>query len=199
MTNAPHRSIARAVAFGLSLLLCASCGNVVRQGRGSSYLIIDSLTASPGGNPSQVGNTLQSDVYTKQIVFDDGGYAVLRFAMKDVTITSPSTNNEITLTSYHVSFARADGRNTPGVDVPYAFDGALTGTIKSGGTLPVNYTIVRAQAKIEPPLLALRGMGGAILISTVATVTFDGHDQVGNEVSVSGTMSVTFADWGDPA
>ena len=39
------------------------------------------------------------------------------------------TNNFITVTRYHVEFRRTDGRNTPGVDVPYAFDGAGTVTV----------------------------------------------------------------------
>jgi hypothetical protein len=29
-------------------------------------------------------------------------------------------------------------------------------------------------------------------------VTFFGHDQTGHEVAVTGTMSVDFANWGDP-
>jgi len=40
--------------------------------------------------------------------------------------------------------------------------------------------------------------GGALIISTIAEVTFYGHDQVGNQVSVTGTISVNFADWADP-
>jgi hypothetical protein len=97
-----------------------------------------------------------------------------------------------------VKFTRSDGRNTPGVDVPYPFDGAATGTFDSnGGTL--TFVLVRAQAKLDPPLKALRNGGGAIMISTIATVTFYGQDQAGNQVSVSGTISVNFADWGDPA
>jgi len=35
------------------------------------------------------------------------------------------------------------------------------------------------------------------VISTVADITFYGHDQVGNEVSVSGSIDVTFANFGD--
>ena len=44
----------------------------------------------------------------------------LRLAMKDVTAgsTGPTTNNEITVTRYHVRDVRSDGRNTQGVDVP---------------------------------------------------------------------------------
>ena len=49
----------------------------------------------------------------------------------------------------------------------------------------------------EPPLLALRGGDGQFAISTIATVTFYGHDQTGRAVSVSGKISIEFADWAD--
>jgi hypothetical protein len=208
MKQMPLRTIGRAIGLGLCVLLCGSCGTVVREGRAASYLVIDSLTASSGAQPGSTGNVLQSDVITNvkvpgggtaPTVLEDNGQATLRFSMKDVTSpTGPTTNNEITLTGYHVAFTRADGRNTPGVDVPYAFDGALTGTIKMELTLTVNFVLVRAQAKLESPLAALRGMGGAVIISTIAEVTFYGRDQAGNQVSVTGTISVSFADWADP-
>ena len=44
----------------------------------------------------------------------------------------------------------------------------------------------------------LRGLGGSVVISTLADVTFYGHDQAGRETSVTGQISVNFADWGDP-
>ena len=111
--------------------------------------------------------------------------------------TQPTAVNAITVTRYHIDFKRSDGRNTAGVDVPYSFDGGATGTFDAnGGTL--TFLLVRAQAKIEAPLKALRGGGGAIIISTIAEITFYGQDQNGNAVSVTGTLSVNFADWGDP-
>ncbi len=65
------------------------------------------------------------------------------------TAPSPSPNNEVTINRYRVVFRRSDGRNTPGVDVPYGFDGAATGTIPSGGTLTLGFEIVRHVAKLE--------------------------------------------------
>jgi hypothetical protein len=208
MKQMPLRTIGRATGLGLCVLLCGSCGTVVREGRAASYLVIDSLTAASGAGPGTFGNVLQSDVVTNvkltggdtaPTIYEDNGQVSLHLSMKNVTSpTGPTTNNEITLTGYHVKFTRADGRSTPGVDVPYAFDGGLTGTVKMGLTLNVNFVLVRAQAKLEPPLAALRGLGGAVFISTIAEVTFYGHDQAGNQVSVNGTISVNFADWADP-
>jgi len=80
--------------------------------------------------------------------------------------------------------------------VPYSFDGGVTFTVTESPSSAV-FVLVRAQAKLEPPLISLRGAGGQIAISTIAQVTFYGRDQVGNDVSVSGSIGVNFADWGD--
>jgi hypothetical protein len=40
--------------------------------------------------------------------------------------------------------------------------------------------------------------GGVQLTSTLADVSFYGHDQAGNEVTVAGTITVSFGDFGDP-
>jgi len=55
---------------------------------------------------------------------------------------------------------------------------------------------VRVQAKQEAPLAALVNNPGQV-ISTIAEVTFFGHDQVGNAVTVSGRVNVDFSNWGD--
>ena len=96
-----------------------------------------------------------------------------------------------------MTFRRADGRATQGVDVPWAFDGGVTATI-GGSPVEVGFEIVRHQAKLEPPLANLAGFGGSVFISTLAEITFYGRDQAGNEVTVTGTISVNFADFGDP-
>ncbi len=200
MKQMPFRTMGRATALALCVLACGSCGTAVREGRASSYLVIDSLTGARGGETAGTpGNVVESDVITKNTVYEDAGQATLHFSMKNpLNPAGPSTTNEITITSYRVTFTRADGRNTPGVDVPYGFDGGVTGTAKIGSIVNVGFALVRVQSKLEPPLMALRGLGGSIVISTIAQVTFYGHDQAGNEVSVSGTLSVNFADWGDP-
>ena len=79
--------------------------------------------------------------------------------------------------------------------MPYPFDGGVTFSVLDIGA--ATFAIVRGQAKLEPPLLALWGKGGAAVISTIAEITFFGHDQTGAEVSAVGRISVNFADWGD--
>jgi hypothetical protein len=192
----------------------AGCGQQNTEGRSPSYLVIESLQAASGAKPTTFSGTLDSDVITlvsttvgsqdvlAPTVYEDLGQVKLRMALKDVgsatSVTAPTATNLITVTRYHVDFKRSDGRNTQGVDVPYSFDGAATGTFGTDGGL-LSFALVRAQAKLEAPLKALQGGGGAIVISTIAEITFYGTDQNGNSVSVTGSISVNFADWGDPS
>lgn len=175
-----------------------SCTSAVRQGEGSSYLIIQSLVGVSGADDEETGTNLQSDVVTDGGVIEDEGLVSFALGMKDATsVTGPTTNNYITVTQYSVVFKRADGRNTPGVDVPYPFSGGLTLTVGDGAA-QANFSLVRIQAKLEAPLLALRNLGGLGAISTVAEITFYGHDQTGRATSVKGQISVDFADYADP-
>ena len=72
-----------------------------------------------------------------------------------------------------------------------------TGTFDANGGM-LTFVLVRAQAKLEAPLKALRNGGGAIVISTIRRDHLLRQDQNGNAVSVTGSISVNFADWGDP-
>ena len=194
MTTAILRRTIVFTAAGLALA-GAGCSDTVREGRSPSYLIIDKLEATQGTDTTLTGQ-LSSDVLTKGTVFEDRGFATMSLGLKNVSST-PTQTNAITVTRYHVDYRRADGRNTPGVDVPYGFDGATTGTIsESDATL--TFVLVRVQAKLESPLANLAGLGGAQVITTLADVTFYGRDQAGNDVKVTGSINVTFADFSDP-
>ena len=199
-----ERLLQLAAAFGLAAILLGttSCGDMVRQGKAPSFLVIDSLAGASGAVPGQYGGTLQADVVTNSTRFEDLGQAQLRILLKDPgapgATAAPSPLNAITVNRYHVAYRRADGRNVQGVDVPYDFDGAVTATVTTSATQVV-FALVRIQAKLEPPLRALASLGGAVAISTIADVTFYGHDQTGNEVSQTGSISITFADWADPS
>jgi hypothetical protein len=198
----------------LALAGAVGCGDQNTTGRSPSYLVLDFVQAASGATPTEFGGTLDADVVTnvratidgKEVfqptVYEDPGQAKIRMVLKDggngVAVAAPTPVNSITVTRYRVDFKRSDGRNTPGVDVPYGFDGAASGTFDADGGL-LTFVLVRAQAKLEAPLKALRGGGGAIVISTIAEITFYGSDQNGNQVSVTGFISVNFADWGDPS
>jgi hypothetical protein len=189
--------IRRVVVLGLTLATAAGCSSTTREGRSPVYLTMLNLEAASGAEPDDMSNTLQSDVQTEGGVFEDPGRVTMRIQLKDPTSGSVTPTNAVTLTRYRVDYKRSDGRREPGLDVPYSFDGATTATI-TDETTRLTFVIVRAQAKLEAPLKNLRQGGGGGLISTIADVTFYGKDQTGSDVSVTGSISVNFADWADP-
>jgi hypothetical protein len=207
----PPRQLA---ASAMLTVLATACSDRARSDRSPAFLVMELLEAASGAQPQEFGNFLNSDVETiveRQIndravevpsVFGDPGRATFRLGLKNPGTSSspltPSPLNEITITRYRVTFRRADGRNTPGVDVPYAFDGAVTLTVPADAAASVTFELVRQQAKLEPPLSRLRRGGGANIISTLAEVTFYGRDQAGHDVAVAGLLSVNFGDFSDP-
>jgi hypothetical protein len=206
------RNATRLIGIALLVAATASCGDVVRQGSSPVYLVIDSLQGIRGAvSPGTPASTLDSDVITNvtspapctndnpcPTTFGDSGLAALRAPLKDIGATaslSPTTNNEVTISRVHVEFVRADGRNTPGVDVPYAFDSAVTGTIAAGSSLSLGFELVRQVAKQESPLVQLRTNPN--VIATIARVTFYGTDRVGNAIQATGQLTVEFGNFGD--
>lgn len=197
---------ARVAGAAVLALASVSCGDVARQGTGSSFLTIATLEGSSGADPGTFGTPVLSDVVTIvegpdgesfSTIFNDLGRATFTLNLKDpgtpAAPTSPSSVNAITIDRYHVRYLRTDGRNTEGVDVPFAFDGAVTTTVSGSGTAV--FTLVRHQAKQEAPLGAL-GQNG-IIVTTIAEVTFFGHDQAGRAASVTGKIEVNFGNFAD--
>jgi hypothetical protein len=185
----------------------------IDAGASPSYLIVTQLTAASGATPNDFGGILQSDVLTLvratidgeevrvPTIFEDFAEVEFDLGLKDPgtpsSPTRPTSANFITINRYRVEFFRADGRSTPGLDVPYGFDGAVTLTVAGPGS-GTSFALVRNQAKSEAPLQALANGGGAVAISAIAKITFYGRDQAGRDVSATAQISVHFADWGDP-
>ena len=206
------RNVIRLVGLACVTVAATSCGSVVRQGSSPAYLVIDQLLGIRGGSSATTGaSSLISDVITNvtqpapcsttspcPTIFGDNGTVTLRAPLRDIGNTTPlqpTTNNEITITQYHVEYVRTDGRSVQGVDVPYAFDGGTTGTVQAGGTLTLGFVLVRNVAKQEAPLAELRTSSN--IINAIARVTFYGQDRVGNNVSVTGQIDVVFGNFGD--
>jgi hypothetical protein len=195
--------ICYALLIVLFALTAAGCGEMTRQGTSPAYLIITKLEAASGAEPDDLAANLLSDVETivddVPTYFNDIASVSFVLGLRDpgtpTQPTEPSTANFITLQRYRVRFIRADGRNTPGVDVPYPVDGALTVTVRTS-EVTVGFELVRHLAKLESPLKALARNG--LEISTIAEVTFFGFDQTGREVSVTGQLLVNFANFADP-
>lgn len=197
----------------LAVVGAAGCGEMARSGRSPAQVLILSMEAASGATPEEFGGTLNSDVVTvvqrtvggQQVdsptIFNDVGRVEMRLTLRDPGVpgapAAPTLLNQVTISRYRVTYRRADGRNTPGVDVPYPFDSSVTFTVPSEGTVSAGFEIVRHTAKSEAPLIALGSNG--INIATIAEITFYGRDQAGNDVSVTGQIGIVFANFGDPA
>ena len=144
-----------------------------------------------------VERTIDGETFRVPTIFNDTALATISVVAKD-QLTDTTAINAVTITRYRINFRRTDGRNTPGVDVPFGWDGGVSVTIPAGGSASVGFEIVRHSSKSEPPLRNLVANGGQQFIYTVAEVTFFGHDQNGNEVAVTGLVDVAFSDFGDP-
>jgi len=196
------RVAGRVAAVALLAAVSTSCGDLTRQGTSPAYLVIDVLEGAKGSDQGTFTTNLISDVVTVvdnvPTIYNDLGRVQFSLGLKDpgpsTGPVSPSANNFITVDRYHVQFIRTDGRNAPGVDVPYPFDGAFTVTVSA--QTQAGFVLVRNQAKQEAPLAALAVNG--ILISTIAQVTFYGHDQTGRTVTAEGKIDVTFGNFADP-
>jgi len=202
-------SVSRGIVIAAVAAASVSCGDVVRQGRAPSMLVINQLTGASGGGhgANTFSGTLYSDVQVLlttpapctaaspcPTLFSDSGQASVSLVMKDATLV-PTSNNQVTINRYHIEYLRADGRNTPGVDVPYSFDGAVTGTVVGNASTTFTFELVRHVAKQESPLVQL--IQSSKIISTIANVTFYGQDAVGNEISVTGSLLIEFGNFGD--
>lgn len=184
------------------ILTLSSCTDGAgTSSRSSSLLLIERIEAAAGGTgtgPDPVHTFLESDVQLRGRAFDDVGRVTTRLLLEDPGTadapTSPTTVNYVTVTRYRVVYRRTDGRSTPGVDVPLPIDGVRTFTAADGiGT--ADFVLVRAAAKLEPPLRALAGAAG--VIHAHAQVTLYGADQAGAAVEASGAIGIDFADWAD--
>lgn len=196
-----HSTIARLAAVVACSAALASCGGeLLRNSRSPVYLVVTNVITSAGGATGTGSAFLQSDVQRivggRPTIFNDTATVTFRVDAKNQDVGSAPVN-AVTLTRYRVVFRRADGRNTPGVDVPYGFDGAVTASASVGASMQAAFEIVRHQAKLEPPLANLAGLGGQIFISTIAEVTFYGRDQNGNEVTATANIDVHFGDFSD--
>ena len=200
-----RKPITLALLTALSMAM-AGCG-VVDYGRAPATVRMDELVASSGAGSLAFGGYLHSDVVTNVTAnnittptrFADPGRVTFSLVLKDPGapgITNvPSDQNTVQLTHYRVVFRRTDGHNVEGVDVPYSFDSGMTILVPATGSGQQTFDLVRVSAKLEAPLLALASNGQTL--DCIADITFYGRDMHGNNVAVTGSVGVTFANFGD--
>jgi hypothetical protein len=176
---------------------------------------IAGITGFAGGEAGGTeGAILMSDVVTNGTAFNDDAVVLVNIYRKNPTVAATSALEHVRLESYEVRYFRTDGHSVEGVDVPHRITGALnsvrlhtptqTGEIEAEAVI----TVVRQQAKLEPPLINLIGgnrsitgsllLPGQAIITTVAEITIYAREVTTREpLSATGRFQVTFADFGD--
>lgn len=186
------RAGALAAAATLVVGLAGCSANYVENSQASVLLVVESIN---GGAPilSDVRTTAGTDETIVNCDTDIDVALILKNASANAV---PGPSEAVTISRYEVAYTRSDGRGAEGVDVPYRIVGPASFTIAPGedGSFPV--TIVRHQAKLEPPLV---NIDGASLITMAARVTLYGETISGEGVSGSGSVQVTFADFAEGA
>jgi hypothetical protein len=183
-----------------AIFLLFSCNPVEDDSRSTSILLVVRVTGLDI-EENEV-DFLQSDV---AVVNPDTGTTTVAADAAVVTFTAQtldpapwlgtSVYNDITVTSYAVTYSRSDGKNQEGVDIPYSFEGSLTAHVQIDQTTDVNFVIVRAVSKLEPPLLNLASGRGEGELKTTARIDFWGHDTLGNTVKATGYLTIFFANY----
>ena len=212
--NEKLMNVAGLTAVLTLVVATAGCGEFSRTGRAPAMAVILNLEGASGASPEEFSGTMQSDVVTivgvtppggttevaVPTTFNDIGRVTMRLILKDQGIpgigAAPTVLNQITINRYRVVYRRSDGRNVPGVDVPYPIDSATTFTVLADASVSQVFEIVRHTAKHESPLAALANSG--VIISTVADITFYGRDLAGNDVASTGSIGIAFGNFGDP-
>jgi hypothetical protein len=188
----------------MAALHLASCTtpDTLEQDTTNTFLVVEQMGGADG--VSEIFSdvcVLEEDPDTGAsfcTIFNDNGEVEMSATLKNQDQLTGTFLNDVIITSYHVTFTRADGRNTPGVDVPFPFDGATNfRVVVNGGTSTQPFVVVRHQAKLEPPLVNLIGSGGARFISVLAEIQFFGHDGAGRAISAKAFLNIHFGDFTD--
>lgn len=137
---------------------------------------------------------LQSDVLTNGYGVDDVVNVSVRsdFRVPEDDPTAPdgpSVFDTVLFHSYHVTHLRSDGGPNPA-----DFTAGLSARLEPDSETELNLVIVRAFDKHRSPLEELRDDGE---IFTTTTVTLYGQDGYGNDIAVSGSIAISFANFPD--
>ncbi len=177
------------VLSSLCLVILAGCsisggGNTTKD-QSESLVTVTSVTALA---------TTQS-IITSDVSTGTSDLADVKFQnqTKSASITNPSPFFGVTLTRYRVTFRRGDGG-----PVPAPFEAGMSlfipppttsMNVVTPGTASASIVIVPANAKGVSPLIDIEGGQS---FSANATITFDGQDGLGRELSATGGIAVIF-------
>jgi hypothetical protein len=180
--------------------LLFSCNSIENDSRSDSVLLIVKITGTDVEDNAV--DFLQSDVAvvnpdtnTSTVAADAAEVSFSAQPVDPVPLLGTSYFNDILVTKYVVSYTRSDGKNQEGIDVPYSFDGAMSARVQIDTQTTVNFIIVRAVAKLEPPLINLASGRGEGELKVTAKIDFYGQDTVGKTVKATGYLTIFFANY----
>ncbi len=183
-------------------LLAWACNPVEDDSKSPTMIVIEAVRGTDSAG--KTADYLQSDVVKvdattlAQTIFADVALATLRAATLDPKpVAGVSQWSDITLTRYVVSYSRTDGKNSPGVDVPYPFEGSMSILLRTSVSTDVGFIVVREVAKTEPPLVNLAANRAEGVIQCRAQIDFYGQDMTGKKVKATGYLTVFFANYAD--
>ena len=183
----------RAMAVALSLGALAMSGCVpdwAEQGDSPNVLLMTGINS---------GTPITSDVQISNgSICPD--FAALRVEnhLKNPLNTDASFRSDVVIERYDVRYFRSDGRSTEGVDVPFRITGNVAQEIQASNSAVLNLEIVRRQAKLEPPLRNLQGLGGGQVVTMFAEVTLHARSTIQQSLNTAtARVQIDFADFAD--
>jgi len=181
----------------LAVLSFSGCNALENATTSGSKLILISLTGNDLAG--QVGSTIIfSDVAEANGgTINDNAVAEVTAALLDPFQEAGTFYQAIFVDQIDVEYSRSDGRNVPGVDVPFAFSQKVSVTIEISGTAEIPFVIVQHNAKSESPLSNLiYGQGGVLKLE--AKITIHGKDLGEHRIQpVVGHISIYCANYAD--
>lgn len=174
------------IALG-AISLSGCTADYVTGSQGDVLLFINSIND---------GRSLDSDVAVGEAAVSDRVPVSLALRVKNPSNTvTPQVALAVRVERYEVRYVRSDGRGVEGSDVPFPISGDTAFTLDVGGNGDMQLEVVRAQAKLEPPLRNLKNNGGQLIFTVFADVTVYGRTTSGAAVSATGRLQINFSDF----
>ena len=184
------------------LFLLFSCNPLEDDSKSDSLLLVVEIVGTDIKDSE--ANFLESDVVDTDSdgnasVADDAAVVtfIARLLDPNPLFDDPSIYSNIFVNRYVVSYIRSDGKSQEGVDVPYSFEGSMSALVEVDSEESVSFIIVRAIAKLEPPLVDMAHGRGEGQLNVTAKIDFYGKDTLGNSVKATGYLSIFFADYAE--
>jgi len=185
------------IVIASALLLFTSCNPIENKTESGSMLTVENIQGTDISG--KAASYLQSDVLKSDntVTADTAAVTLSAATLDPDPLLGESQYNDVLVTRYMVSYSRTDGKNVPGVDVPYPFEGSLSVLVRSGSSATFSAVVVREVAKLEPPLLALAESRAEGVMQVTARIDFYGNDLASRAVTATGYLAIFFANYAD--